>query len=99
MIDQGEDPAVVARAGEILRERLASPEAAFGDIEPAIAAMTAKALILHSFDDDACPYANAQALAELWPGAELFLTDELGHRLIAQDQASVQRIVDFVDGL
>jgi pimeloyl-ACP methyl ester carboxylesterase len=61
--------------------------------------MTANALILHSFDDDACPVANAQAMADLWPGAELCLTDELGHRLIAQDHATVQRIVDFVEGL
>lgn len=98
MIDAGEDPEVVARAAEILKERLASPEAAFADIDRMIAGMTAKALILHSFDDDAAPYENAQAMADLWPGANLVLTDELGHRLIAQDPATVQRIVDFVEG-
>jgi pimeloyl-ACP methyl ester carboxylesterase len=98
MIQDGLDPEVVARAAEILRERLANPEAAFMNIDQAIAGMTAKALILHSFDDDACPVANAQAMADLWPGAELFLADELGHRLIAQDHAIVQRIVDFVEG-
>jgi len=98
MIDQGEDPEVVARAAEILRERLADPDAAFGNIDKSIASMTAKALILHSLDDDACPYGNAQAMADLWPGSELVLTDELGHRLIAQDPVIVQRVLDFVEG-
>ncbi len=98
MIDQGEDPEVVGRAAEILRERLANPEQTFMNIDAAIAAMTAKALIIHSFDDDACPVGNAQAMADLWPGSELFLADELGHRLIAQDHAIVQRVVDFVEG-
>jgi pimeloyl-ACP methyl ester carboxylesterase len=98
MVDQGEDPEVVARAAQILKERLASPEAAFGEINGAIAQMTAKALILHSLDDDAAPYENAQAMADLWPGSELVLCDELGHRLIAQDPATVQRILDFVEG-
>jgi len=97
MVQDGEDPEVVARAGEILREQLASPEAAFGAINDAIAKMTAKALILHSLDDDAAPYENAQAMADLWPGSQLVLSDELGHRLIAQDHATIQRIIDFVE--
>jgi pimeloyl-ACP methyl ester carboxylesterase len=98
LVQDGLDPEVVARAGEILRAQLADPESAFLNIDKAIAGMTAKALVIHSFDDDACPVANAQAMADLWPGAELFLADDLGHRLIAQDHAIVQRIVDFVEG-
>src|ERR1035441_6411656 len=47
--------------------------------------LTAKALIIHSMDDEQCPVANSQAMAELWPGSELVLLDGLGHRLIAQD--------------
>lgn len=66
------------------------------DLRRAAPAMTAKALILHSLDDDACDYTGAQELAELWPGAELALTDGLGHRMIAQDPSVVERIVDFV---
>jgi pimeloyl-ACP methyl ester carboxylesterase len=98
MIDEGEDPAVVARAAEILRERLNAPDPDFVAAEASLEAMTAKALIIHSFDDDACPVGNARAMADRWPGSELFLTDELGHRLIAQDHAIVQRVVDFVEG-
>jgi len=66
------------------------------DLRRAAPAMTAKALILHSLDDDACDYRGAQELADVWPGAELALTDGLGHRLIAQDPSVVERIVDFV---
>ncbi|MDZ4778390.1 MAG: alpha/beta fold hydrolase [Alphaproteobacteria bacterium] len=66
------------------------------DLRRAAPAMTAKALILHSLDDDACDYRGAQELADVWPGAELALTDGLGHRLIAQDASVVERIVDFV---
>jgi pimeloyl-ACP methyl ester carboxylesterase len=99
MIDQGEDPEVVARAVQILRERMADPESAFMNVDSAITGMTAKALVIHAYDDDACPVSNAEALADLWPGADLFLADDLGHRLIAQDRAIVERVIDFVEGL
>lgn len=66
------------------------------DLRRIAPAMTAKALILHSLDDDACDYTGAQELADVWPGAELALTDGLGHRMIAQDPSVVGRIVDFV---
>ena len=68
-IDSGEDPEVVARAAEILRERMANATEPFAAIDDEIKAMTAKALILHSIDDDAAPYENAHAMADLWPGA------------------------------
>lgn len=66
------------------------------DLRRAAPMMTAKALILHSLDDDACDWRGAQDLADVWVGAELALTDGLGHRMIAQDPSVVERIVDFV---
>jgi pimeloyl-ACP methyl ester carboxylesterase len=66
------------------------------DLRRAAPAMTAKALILHSMDDDACDWQGARELAEVWPGAELALTDGLGHRMICQDPSVVERIVEFV---
>jgi pimeloyl-ACP methyl ester carboxylesterase len=97
-IDNGEDPAVVERAMELLRESYtAQPQSGFS-VEEVLPTLTAKALILHSIDDQACPVSNSQAMAELWPGSELVLTDDLGHRLIAQDDAVVQRAIDFVEG-
>jgi pimeloyl-ACP methyl ester carboxylesterase len=66
------------------------------DLRRAAPAMTAQALILHSLDDDACDWRGAEELASLWPGAELALTDGLGHRLICQEPSVVQRIAEFV---
>ncbi len=66
------------------------------DLRRSAPAMTARALILHSLDDDACDYTGAQELAALWPGAELALTDGLGHRMICQTPSVIDRIVDFV---
>jgi pimeloyl-ACP methyl ester carboxylesterase len=87
---------------EVVEQIFATYEADVGkpvdwfDLRRAAPAMTAKALILHSMDDDACDYTGAQELAAVWPGAELALTDGLGHRMIAQDPSVVERIVGFV---
>lgn len=97
-VDEGEDPEVAARAAEILRQRMNDPAEPAYSAEADIPAMAAKALILHSLDDEVCPVGNSQAMADLWPGSDLVLTDELGHRLIAQDPAVVQRVLDFVEG-
>lgn len=66
------------------------------DLRRAARGMTARALILHSLDDDACDWTGAQDVADAWPGAELALTDGLGHRLICQEPSVIERIVDFV---
>jgi pimeloyl-ACP methyl ester carboxylesterase len=97
-VDRGEDPEVAARAAHILARRMNDPDQTAYAAEADIPALAAKALIIHSIDDAACPVGNSQAMADLWPGAELALTDELGHRLVAQDDAVIQRLVDFVEG-
>jgi pimeloyl-ACP methyl ester carboxylesterase len=68
------------------------------DYEALAARMTAKALFLHSLDDKDTPPENSRTLADLWPGAALQWTDGLGHRRIAQDDAIVQGVVEFVEG-
>jgi pimeloyl-ACP methyl ester carboxylesterase len=55
-------------------------------------------LFLHAMDDEQCPVEDAEALRALWPGAKLALADGLGHRLIAQDAAMLDRVVAFVEG-
>lgn len=89
------DPDVLRRAEEIRAERGAGLTE---KIEASIRQMTAKALVVCSIDDDRTPLSNSQRLAELWPGAELFLADGLGHRFVAQDDDVIARIVDFVEG-
>ena len=92
-------PAVVAeRAKGLLAKRRAAEGSPFS-IEAAARCMTAQALIVHSMDDDQCPPENARILADAWPGAELMWTDGLGHRRVAQDQATTQRAADFIEGL
>lgn len=59
--------------------------------------MTQRALIVHSMDDDACPFEGAEAIAAHWPSSELYLTDQLGHRLVAQDRATITRICQFLE--
>ncbi|MDO8289515.1 MAG: alpha/beta fold hydrolase [Parvibaculum sp.] len=68
------------------------------DMEAEAENMTTRALFVHSLDDDACPVENSQSLKRLWPRSKIILTDELGHRLIAQDSATLDRIIDFVEG-
>ncbi len=88
--------------GDVVAQIFATYEADVGrpvdwfDLRRAAPSITARALILHSADDDACDYTGAQALADVWPGAELLITDGLGHRMICQTPAIIERIVDFV---
>jgi hypothetical protein len=53
--------------------------------------------VVHSIDDEQTPLSNSQRLAALWPGAELFLADQLGHRFVAQDGDVLERVVLFVE--
>ena len=94
---RGVPPEIIARARAIFDERGQSAEPDF-DLEEAAEGMTAKALFVHSLDDEECPADNAQILKRRWPGAKLALGDGLGHRLIAQDAAMLDRIVDFIEG-
>jgi pimeloyl-ACP methyl ester carboxylesterase len=93
----GASPACLAVMIERFEAQNGRPAAGF-DLRRAARAMTAKALILHSWDDDACDPAGAGEIAAAWPGAECAMTDGLGHRLIAQDGAVVARMVEFLLG-
>jgi pimeloyl-ACP methyl ester carboxylesterase len=99
-LHEGVDPEVIARARVLMAERpmMRSSDRDF-DIEAVLPTLTAKALILHSMDDEQCPVANSQRMAELWPGSELVLLDGLGHRLIAQEPDVVARVFEFVDAM
>ena len=91
-------PTVAQRFCELLPERLGNSIEWF-DLARLAPAMTAEALFVHSVDDDGCPYENSRTLANLWPNAELLLTDGLGHRIVAQDAEIHERILDFLDGI
>lgn len=96
-VERGADPVVAKRASELMVERMETSPASPFAAEAEIPNMTAKALLIHAIDDDQCPVGNSQKMADLWPGADLVLVDDLGHRLIAQDDVVLERIIGFVD--
>lgn len=68
-------------------------------VERTLQSMTARALVIHSADDEQCPMENSERMAQLWPGAELLLVDGLGHRFVAQDAQVLERVVDFCEAM
>ena len=70
---------------------------------PALAArMTARVLLIHSIDDDDCEPENSREIADAWgketgARAELQWTEGLGHRLVAQDAATLAGVAAFVE--
>lgn len=86
------------RGGLVRRmERLVGRPLADWDL-PArlVAAEPPPVLIVHDRDDKESRYADGEALAAAWPGAELVGTDGLGHRRILRDQGVVRRAVEFL---
>lgn len=57
---------------------------------------TAALLVFHDRGDDTIPWAEGQAVAAAWPGAELVSTAGLGHRDIVRDPAVVARATEFL---
>jgi pimeloyl-ACP methyl ester carboxylesterase len=53
-------------------------------------------LLVHDRGDDEVPFETSQRLAVTVPGAELLLTDGLGHHRIIRDAAVVERMVGFL---
>lgn len=77
-------------------ERVKAMNGPIYDLEAVLPSMTARGLYCHSLDDEQCAVEDVELMAGLWPGAQLALTDGLGHRLIAQDAAMVERVAAFV---
>ncbi|MBL8546393.1 MAG: alpha/beta fold hydrolase [Hyphomonadaceae bacterium] len=90
--EQGISLDVVHRAREIY----AAEAGLHASFDLAAVASPIETLVLHSMDDDAVEWQNAEAIANQWPNAELVLCDGLGHRMIAQDRGVIERIVQFV---
>ncbi|MBX7192537.1 MAG: alpha/beta fold hydrolase [Sandaracinaceae bacterium] len=55
-------------------------------------------LVVHDRDDKDVPLERGVAIAHAWPGAELVVTEGLGHRRVLHDPAVVSRVVDHVAG-
>jgi pimeloyl-ACP methyl ester carboxylesterase len=53
-------------------------------------------LVVHDRHDPETPVAGSVALAAAWPGADLLVTEGLGHRSVLWDGAVVERVSGFV---
>jgi pimeloyl-ACP methyl ester carboxylesterase len=89
------DGRIVARAKILYEERVGA--SAHFDLRDAAERMRARALFLHSLDDEQVPFDGAREASDRWRGSEFVLVDGLGHRQIAQDADVVARIVDFLN--
>lgn len=61
-----------------------------------VSSLTVPALIIHDRDDEVIPFACAEQLAALWPGATLMATDRLRHYLTLRNAEVIKAIVEFL---
>ncbi|GIG22594.1 hypothetical protein Cch01nite_33180 [Cellulomonas chitinilytica] len=54
------------------------------------------ALVLSDRDDKEADHEDGPRIARSWPGAELVVSDGLGHRRILRDEETIKRVVAFV---
>jgi pimeloyl-ACP methyl ester carboxylesterase len=93
---------IVGLRTDILDRMRLSIERRFGQswedfevLRPA-AKMTAPLLVFHDREDRDVAWTDGQAIAAVWPGAELVSTSGLGHRRIVHDPDVVVRAVSFL---
>jgi pimeloyl-ACP methyl ester carboxylesterase len=56
----------------------------------------ARALVIHDRDDRMMPWTHGAKVAESWPGAQLMLTDGLGHGRILRAERVTRAAADFL---
>lgn len=66
------------------------------DVRDDCATMTIPLLVVHDRRDTDVGSEQGEAIAGAWPGAELLLTDGLGHRRILRDAEVVRRVAGFL---
>ena len=52
--------------------------------------------MIHDRDDHMMPWTHGAKVAESWPGAQLMLTDGLGHGRILRDEGVTRAAADFI---
>ena len=79
---------VKQRFGEDVLDKLSADKNMAGNTMPG--------LIVHDQDDHDVPYQLSQQLSDAWPGAELLLTEGLGHRRILRNRKLINQLVEFI---
>jgi pimeloyl-ACP methyl ester carboxylesterase len=83
------------RMRERIATRLGRPWSAF-DVIAQAASLTAPLLVVHDHGDLEVPWQQGMAITRAWRGAEMLMTDGLGHRRILRDPDVVATAVAFV---
>jgi len=68
------------------------------DISHRVRDLKIPALIVHDRDDTMVPFADAEAIAREWPGAQLVTTTGLGHWRVLSDARVTQQVAEFLVG-
>lgn len=95
----GLSPRLQAHHIASLRQRFGSDFLETYSPEELVRDLATGGLIVHDNGDREFGVANALRIASQWPGAELFLTDGLGHYRILKDESVARRIGDSLAGL
>ena len=88
--------AVLNRVKQRVERRLAMP---MEDMQADVIARSLRTpvLIIHDRDDKEVPVQVGRSIAEAWPGAELLITEGLGHQRILRADAITHVAVGFID--
>jgi pimeloyl-ACP methyl ester carboxylesterase len=68
------------------------------DVSRMVRKLELPALVVHDRDDAMVPYADAEAIARAWPGAQLLTTTGLGHWKVLTDASVTEQVADFIAG-
>lgn len=60
--------------------------------------LTTPLLVIHDRDDKEVPVRAGESIARAWPGAELVVTEGLGHQRILRSESVTNSAVSFIDG-
>lgn len=67
-----------------------------GSTEAGVKGLRLKGLIIHDQHDLDIPVEEAQQIHRNWPGSELYITHNLGHRRILRDAAVIDKVLAFL---
>lgn len=90
-ISQGDMP----RFSALVDQRIGEPIANF-DIPRVAPTMSVPALIVHDRDDPEINVEHATAIAHLWPGSTLMITEKLGHRRVLIARKVIGAAVEYI---
>jgi len=87
---------VRARVQQRIEAHLAMPMESM-QVDAIAPSMRIPLLIIHDRDDKEVPLRAGQSIANVWPGAELIITEGLGHQRILRSEAVANSVVSFID--